>query len=367
MQQDAGNNNKKQGKKVQNLPVKKRTKTLRSSKKLKTKSRAKYLCNKRLEELIQIANILPPKFDFDWKLEKEIHGFETAFEHFKTLFFELSVAEQFDLVGADFGKDYISYPTSISKETKTKGDFRFCLRAVKNSQEIIKIRKLLKRNIALYKVAQEREIKDLINEDEDVFEVFNKLNSNIKPLYKFIACWKLAESFGENLEKVSAKYRDGIMFYLTGRFILLNDHQSFGISEPEATAYINEWKKQIIIKDWSSEYTEKLTIILDVMANSALSLETRISEVDLIVARDGDVRIEIEKNTEALQDINISRLRICEYCKKLFWAKRKDAFTCAPKHARNRRMRLLRKNWKENGDLYLKARKKKANKKKEKK
>lgn len=365
MQQNAGNNNKIQENKVQNLPVKKRTKTLRDSKEPKTISRAKYLCNERLVELIQIANILPPKFIFDWQTEKAIHGFETAFEKFKKLFFELTVAEKFDLVGADFGKDYISYPTSISKVTQKKEDFDFCLRALDNSQEILKIRNLLKRNIALYKVAQEREIKDLIKADEDVFEVFKKLYSDIEPLYKFIACWKLFEHLRERFELISVNHRNEILFYLTARYILLDDYKSFGVSKGEANAYIKEWKKLFIVKDWNSEYAEKLTIILDVLAKAAVNLETRISEVDLIVARDGDVRIEIEKNAEALQGVNISRLRICEYCKKLFWANRKDAFACSPKHARNRRMRLLRDSWKVSGDLYLEARKKKAKTKKE--
>ena len=108
MQRSAANNNKKWKKSVQNLPELSDTKALHISKEAETKSRAKYLCNVRLAELIRIANLLPPQFDFDWKTEKGVHGFEKAFDKFKRLFFELSVAEQFDLVGVDFGKNYIS-------------------------------------------------------------------------------------------------------------------------------------------------------------------------------------------------------------------------------------------------------------------
>lgn len=363
MQQRAHNHNKKQLKELQNVIDEGRTETLQNSAKPEQKSRAKYLCNTKLAELIQIANILPPKFDFDWKVEKGTYGFEIAFEKFKRMFFELSVVEQFNLVAVDFGKSYISYSTSISKEIEKKNDFRFCLRALDNSQEIIKIRKLLKRNIALFKVAQEKEIKDLINADEDVFDGFNKLYSDIAPLYKFIACWKLAEHLREEFDLVSAKHRNGVMFYLTARYILRGEYKDFGVTDAEAKAYIDEWKGLFIVKDWNSEYAERLIIILDLLAKTALDLETRISEVDLIVARDGDVRIEIEKNAVALQGVNISRLRICEYCKKLFWANRKDAYTCSPKHARNRRMKLLRENWKKSGQLYLEARKKKSKKK----
>lgn len=365
MQRSAANNNKKWKKIVQNLPELSDAKALHVSKEAETKSRAKYLCNVRLAELIRIANLLPPQFDFDWKTEKGIHGFEIAFEKFKKMFFELSIAEKFDLVGVDFGKNYISYPTSISKNIKKKEEYRFCLRALDSSQEVIKIRNFLKTTIAIFKITQEKEINDLISADEDAFDAFNKLYSDIEPLNTFIACWRLAEHFRGSFDLITARHRNGILFYLTARYILRDKHKIVGITDAEATAYIKEWKRLFIVKDWDSEYSERLMTILDVLARAAINLETRIAEVDLIVARDGDVKIDIEKNALALQGVNISRLRICEYCKKLFWANRNDTYACSPKHARNRRMRLLRENWKEKGDLYLKARQKKAKKKKE--
>jgi len=365
MQQSASNNNKKQKKSVQNLSENKRTEMLLNSKEIETKSRAKYLCNARLAELIQIANILPPKFDFDWNVEKGTHGFENAFEKFKKLFFELSVTEQFDLVGADLGKRYISYPTSLSKKLRKQDEYRFCLRALDNSQEVIKNRNFLKRTIALFKITQEKEINDLISADEDAFDAFNKLYSDIEPLYTFLACWKIAEHLRGNLDLINAKHRNGVIIYLTAQTILLGEQATFGISDNEATEFIEEWKKLFIIKDLKSENAKRLIVILDVLLNNAFSLETPISQDNLSVNRDGNIKFQLSIYAEALEGVNISRLRICEYCKKLFWASRKDAYTCSPKHARNRRMRLLRENWKEKGDLYLKARQKKAKKKKE--
>jgi hypothetical protein len=365
MQENAEDNNKKQKKKVQNLSETDCTETLLSARDAETKSRAKYHCNPRLAELIKVANILPYDFKFDWNAERAAHGFERAFEKFKKMFFELSILEQFELVGVDFGKNYIFFPVATSKKIKNNEDFRFCLRALDNSQEVIKIRKFLKQVRALFVITQEKEIRDLLSEDEDAFDAFNKLYTDIQPFYSLVACWKVTEHFRENFDLVNPKYRNGIMFYLTARYIMQNDYKDFGITDAEAEAYLEEWKRQFIVKDWSGEYFDRLTVILDIFAKTALTLEMRVNKVDITVIRDGEVKIEIDKNVEALQGVDISRLRICEYCKKLFWANRNDAYTCSPKHARNRRMRLLRENWKEKGDLYLKARQKKAKKQKE--
>ena len=365
MQRNAGSSNKKHKKRVQILSENDNTKASHNLQNDEIKSRAKYLCNPKLAELIKIANVLPPKFDFNWKEERKIHGLEKGFEKFRKMFLELSIPEQFDLVGLDFGKNYIYFPVTTSKKTKNDENFRFCLRALDNCQEVIEIRHFLKQVRALFVITQEKEIKDLISADEDAFAAFNKLYSDTKPLYSLVACWKVTEHFREKFDLVNPKYRDGIMFYLTARYIIKSDYKDFGITDAEADVYIKEWKKLFIVQDWNSEYFDRLTVILDLLAKTALTLEMRVKRVDITVIRDGEVKIEIDKNVEALQGVDISRLRICEYCLKLFWANRNDAYTCSPKHARNRRMRLLRENWKEKGDLYLKARQKKAKKQKE--
>ncbi len=363
MQRKASNSNKKHQEEFQKVLDEIYAETLQKSLSLDQKSRAKYQCNAKLAELIKKANILPYSFDFDWKVEKAEHGFEVAFERFKKMFFELSVEEQFALVEVDFGKNYVSYPAAVSRKLKKGDEFRFCLRVLDSSQEVIKIRKFFKNAIAQFKVAQEPEIKNLISEEENIYDAFNKLYSDIEPLYKFIACWKVAEYYSDEFRLMSEKHRNGVMLYLTARYIQLGKAAELGIRDKEASAYIEKWKSLFIIQDWTTDYAERLTVILDFLANCALSLDSHITGVYLFVVREGDVKVEISDYADALQGINISRLRICEYCKKLFWANRSDTYACSLKHARNRRMKLLRENWKNSGHLYLEARKKKSKKK----
>jgi hypothetical protein len=105
----------------------------------------------------------------------------------------------------------------------------------------------------------------------------------------------------------------------------------------------------------------------DLLEKTLQQIENKVSDVKAHLDSEGNVNFQLPEFAGALQGVNITRLRLCEQCDKLFWAYRKDAFSCSPKHARNRRMRLLRENWKEKGDLYIKARKKKLKKKKEQK
>ncbi len=71
---------------------------------------------------------------------------------------------------------------------------------------------------------------------------------------------------------------------------------------------------------------------------------------------DGEAYFSLSPFASAIQGTRISRIRRCEVCNKFFWAQRKDAFTCSKNHAKARQMRLLRQNWKDNGNLYMKAR-----------
>lgn len=62
-----------------------------------------------------------------------------------------------------------------------------------------------------------------------------------------------------------------------------------------------------------------------------------------------DNKVEIESNTaffNAIKGIEADRLRICEVCSRIFWAKRRDAETCSPNCLnvlRQRRFRLQNK------------------------
>jgi hypothetical protein len=85
-------------------------------------------------------------------------------------------------------------------------------------------------------------------------------------------------------------------------------------------------------------------------------------ETEIELDENGVITFRLSTYAEALQGVNISRLRACEICGKFFWAGRKDAYTCSKQHAKTRRMRLLRQNWKVSGDLYLKTRRNKTKK-----
>ena len=74
----------------------------------------------------------------------------------------------------------------------------------------------------------------------------------------------------------------------------------------------------------------------------------------------GEIQFAISDWASILQGTEVRRIRLCEVCKNIFWANRKDAFACSKKHAKVRQMRLLREHWQQKSGLYLKARQRKA-------
>jgi len=109
-------------------------------------------------------------------------------------------------------------------------------------------------------------------------------------------------------------------------------------------------------------YSDEMNNFID----NVKEISNKVVTTEVIIDGNGNIRFELSPYAEALQGVNISRLRVCDICEKFFWASRKDTFACSKKHSKVRQMRLLRENWKDKGDLYLKARQKKTNKKKEK-
>lgn len=64
-----------------------------------------------------------------------------------------------------------------------------------------------------------------------------------------------------------------------------------------------------------------------------------------IVIKDGLIHIETNKLAEALQGVDIDRLRICPVCNRIFWAKRNDQKACSNKCSGNLRIRKYRENY----------------------
>lgn len=50
---------------------------------------------------------------------------------------------------------------------------------------------------------------------------------------------------------------------------------------------------------------------------------------------------------------NIDRLRVCEICKRVFWANRKDAWGCSPQHSNLIRVRRARKNAEQRQEKWI--------------
>lgn len=66
----------------------------------------------------------------------------------------------------------------------------------------------------------------------------------------------------------------------------------------------------------------------------------------------------------ALEGVEVTRLKVCEVCLRLFWAEREDKKACRPQCAATLRQRKSRENRKESGHLYAMARKRKTRKQK---
>jgi hypothetical protein len=55
---------------------------------------------------------------------------------------------------------------------------------------------------------------------------------------------------------------------------------------------------------------------------------------------------------ETLEGVEVSRIRACLICRKLFWANRKDKRCCSEEHSRIIRQRQVRENQRINKDIY---------------
>lgn len=366
MHRKADNNNKRARQSVQILQAKNDTKTLLNFEKSTQRSRAKYQASPKLLTLIEQTNILPPKLKFDWNEEYEKHGFNLAFKHWEEKLLSLSVAEHIRLLTAVLDeRDEIFENSQPTAKVTKKGLMRFSQLALEKAIKIFEIRQFLKNLYIFHKVSQEKEITDLVDKNQSVLDVWNKLFRNLDNLYELPASRKYARYIREAFINLNTRYRKGITVYLTVRAIGLNEKDNFGCNDEEAAEFFEAFTKSFVLRETNQEYANKLFVLLDLFAEFTIFLESKDLKSSVAIDKSGNVEFRPSPYVEALQGMNISRLRMCEYCMRFFWAIRKDAFTCSPKHARNRRMKLLRENWKEKGDLYLKARQKKAKKQKE--
>jgi hypothetical protein len=78
----------------------------------------------------------------------------------------------------------------------------------------------------------------------------------------------------------------------------------------------------------------------------------------------GKIRRQPDKFTETLEGVEISRLRTCLVCQKLFWANRKDKKCCSEIHSAVIRQRQSREVKKERGKVYSKVAKRRKQRQK---
>ena len=70
--------------------------------------------------------------------------------------------------------------------------------------------------------------------------------------------------------------------------------------------------------------------------------------------KEGRIRRQPNPFAETIEGVEVSRIRACLVCRKLFWAQRKDKRCCSDEHSIIIRQRQSRKNKKEKGKIYSK-------------
>lgn len=355
MQKKAGQNNRKQSNAVQNLSVKKSTKTPRLN--LTQKTRAKYECSEKLAEMIEQANLIPKNFYFS--IEEFINAKDRRYS--------------FDI-------EFIEYLMSLPEEIK---HFVFL------SKETSEYEKQDSLEFWQNNDGYAQDILADLNSDEEISDVTYEslINSSADDIAEFLVDYGYYGSdysYDKQLEKEKAecsrwsydeipedKETDSrriwrILHYAKSleRLQNIKNFLLLIINLGENFSPIDFQNNEISYLDRKNhEYLTRL-------ANTELASkrqQDKILATTITLNEKGEIQFSISEWASALQGVDITRIRRCEICEKIFWANRSDAFACSKKHAKTRQMRLLRANWKEKEDLYLKARKKKENNKKEKK
>ncbi|CAN5698246.1 hypothetical protein BH18ACI1_BH18ACI1_17940 [soil metagenome] len=399
--------NKKQRDAVQNLLADNYTKAPQAVESKKT--RAKFSCNPKLEEMVRLANLLPKDFYFDLiEAIKEgklpsLYWFEKSRNFSSELLLELDKCnEDIEYETQDNGidwrdsiRDFLFHLTTVGKLHTNE------LNQLIYGEERMLVKFLFDRDyfddfeLWKQKKQQRNVIRDYVqpdcvndesqNSSSDFFSSKNfvymkalerllKIKELLFGLVKLAEIYNLTPSESRGVEKVidentspkkvNFESKDFIRVAYDNYF----KNYGYGIETAiERAAIVEEIVEYIQSGQFATlglSDEEAGRFIYYYSKFEAIKNKLLISSV--LVSKDGVVNFLISEWAEAIQGVNISRLRKCDICEKFFWASRKDTFACSKKHSKVRQMRLLRENWKDKGDLYLKARQKKTNKKKEK-
>lgn len=312
------------------------------------KRRGKYSCNENLKEMIRLANLLPKNFRFDMM---------TA----------IKSGENFTLY---WYKTFVGMP----------GDLRW---ALLSSKEVDQYRRDKSEEYWLNNDGQALDrLSDMLTDEEITPSEFNKIE---KQNPHVIASFLVQRGYyggdysnSRQREEEREKKRNRYLFEdddedrsdtfadlytsINGAYMKALERIQQVYDFLDALAKIGALTEQTDLRPQARESNDNS----DTFAWSANirklvsdSLYQQIHATSVSVNDSGEIRFALSEWGESIQGAKITRLRRCEVCDKFFWAGRNDAYTCSKRHAKSRQMKLLRKNWKESGGKYIRARKKK--------
>lgn len=148
-----------------------------------------------------------------------------------------------------------------------------------------------------------------------------------------------------------------------------------GVSEEEAPNY---WPRRVEIfhhqRRWYEDIRRIRTDLYRLAEIGENIHEYAGKELDIVLGiffieyarldQEGRIRRQPNKFAEVMEGVEVSRIRACLVCKKLFWANRKDKRCCTEEHSSIIRQRQSRINKKEKGKIYARFAKLRKQKKK---
>jgi hypothetical protein len=346
MPANARKNSQNKQKAIQILSVSDSTKTGQMGKSEETNSRSKFACNPKLAEMIDEANLLPADFSFDFEKTANEKGFDDALAEWESILYQ------------DLPEQTIEY-------IYEKAMFNLAF---------------LNRTFFLANPDEKHKIK--------TFEDIDRLLIEAHQYYKKIDVNRIGKLFDDESFKgflLEVRHHSfqtepyTFLDYTINPLIQLTETRNFLTNILE----INNSGNLSVFRDTALRFASfphlfnksrddsSQKIKAELFSPNLISVREKLSETHINLSEDGVINFELSHYAEAMQGVNISRLRACEICNKFFWASRIDAYTCSKQHAETRKKRLQRQNWKEKGHTgkggYLSSRSKKAEKKQSKK
>jgi hypothetical protein len=337
-------NRQNKQKAVQNLSDGVATETGQEVKAEKLRSRSKFTCNPKLAEMIDEANLLPADFNFDFEKTANEKGFDITLAEWETILWQDLPEQTIEYIyeKALFNLTFLSRTYFLANQGQ-----RYKIKTFSD------IDKVLIEAHQFYKRIDVNRIGKLF--DDESFKSF------------------LLEIRHHNFQTEPYTF----LYYTINPLIQLTETRNFltnilKINTPgnvvgsRETALLSALFPHASGKSGESSLQE---IKGELFSPNLINVREKLSETNVSLSEDGVIKFELSPFAEALQGVNISRLRTCEVCGRFFWASRADAYTCSKQHAETRKKRLQRENWKEKGHTgnggYLLSRRKKNAKKKQ--